>query len=407
MFRRVVPEGHENVFILTVVLALFQVSNALLQDTGIPAVIAAGVVVGNVKGIRVQRELFEFKEQLTVMLIGLLFILLAADVRLDDVYALGARGALAVGALLFLLRPLAVFVSTWGSEVSFRQKLFMSWIGPRGVVAAAIASLFAVRLSEQNYAGGAELRALVFAVIAVSVLSAGVFGGLVGRWLGVRHTPEGWVVLGANPVALEVALSLQRAGEDVVCIDRDAKHCRAAEQAGISTLCGNGLEQAMMLRAGIEHRLGALAITPNDEVNYLFVKRVTEATRLGTLAAAVDRNRRGVAVDVGSDQGSDVLFGGPQDVERWCGRLNQSSAVSETWRLLRRRQPMASIQKAVPATLALFLAVRREERVFPVTYSTRFRRGDVARVLLHEESLAASRAALTHLGWVPEPERPD
>jgi Trk K+ transport system NAD-binding subunit len=247
----------------------------------------------------------------------------------------------------------------------------------------------------------------VFAVIAVSVLSAGVFGGLVGRWLGVRHTPEGWVVLGANPVALEVALSLQRAGEDVVCIDRDAKHCRAAEQAGISTLCGNGLEQAMMLRAGIEHRLGALAITPNDEVNYLFVKRVTEATRLGTLAAAVDRNRRGVAVDVGSDQGSDVLFGGPQDVERWCGRLNQSSAVSETWRLLRRRQPMASIQKAVPATLALFLAVRREERVFPVTYSTRFRRGDVARVLLHEESLAASRAALTHLGWVPEPERPD
>lgn len=401
-FRKVVPEGHENVFILAIVLALFQVSNALLEETGIPAVIAAGVVVGNWRGLRIQRELFEFKEQLTVMLIGLLFILLAADVRLRDVYSLGTRGALAVGALLFLLRPLAVFVSTWGSEVSLRQKLFMSWIGPRGVVAAAIASLFAVRLSEQDYAGGAELRALVFAVVAVSVLSAGVLGGLVGRWLEVRHTPAGWVVLGANPVAREVALSLQNAGEDVVCIDRDATCCRAAEEVGVSTLCGNGLDEAMMLRAGIEHRRGALAITPNDEVNYLFVKRVTEAARLGTLAAVVDHNRRGVAVDVGSDQGSDVLFGGPQDVQHWCDRLEGSTAVSERWCLVRRRQPMALVQKELPATLALFLAIRRQESVFPVTYSTRFRRGDIARVLQHTQSLAESRAALTRLGWVPE-----
>src|SRR5690606_25264359 len=128
---------------------------------------------------------------------------------------------------------LTVALSTHGTSLSFRQRLFIAWIAPRGIVAAAMASLFAVELQAHEFEGGRELRALVFLVIAITVITAGLTGGLAARLLNLQRPAEaGWVLLGANELARIVAHTLKRFGEDVVCIDTDPHACKVAEQEG-------------------------------------------------------------------------------------------------------------------------------------------------------------------------------
>lgn len=197
-FRKIVPDGFENVLTLSLVLALFQGCNTWMAESGIMAVTVAGIVVGNVR-TRALRDLMEFKEQLTMMFIGLLFVLLAADVRVQDVLDLGWPGVLTVAGLMFLVRPINIWLCTLGSDLTRKEKAFLAWLAPRGVVAAAVASLFAQTLDNAGMAGGRELRALVFLVIAITVNVQGSTGGLVASMLGLRRaTRRGYLILGAN-----------------------------------------------------------------------------------------------------------------------------------------------------------------------------------------------------------------
>ena len=122
-FRDLIPDGLENVFILGWVIALFQVSNTISQESGIAAVTIAGMTIGNSKTY-IQQDLLEFKEQLTVLMIGMLFILLSADVRIEQIVNLGIPGLVTVGMLIFLIRPLSVFIGTENTGLDIKQKLF-------------------------------------------------------------------------------------------------------------------------------------------------------------------------------------------------------------------------------------------------------------------------------------------
>lgn len=150
--ENLVPEGLENIFTLSAVLALFQVSNALFPESGIVAAVFAGLTIGNMH-IESLEELRDFKEQLTVLMITLLFVLLAADVRLAQLGDLGSGGWITVALLLLVVRPLNVFIGTAGTDLQLREKLFMSWMAPRGIVAAAVASLFAQSLHDAGIPG--------------------------------------------------------------------------------------------------------------------------------------------------------------------------------------------------------------------------------------------------------------
>ena len=136
-WHKVVPEGLENVLTLSLVVALYQVSNATMAESGIMAVTAAGFVVGNAPAPGL-RDLMEFKEQLTTLFIGLLFVLLAALVRVGDVVDLGWPGVITVAALMLVVRPLDVWISTAGSDLGWREKTFLSWLAPRGVAAGRL-----------------------------------------------------------------------------------------------------------------------------------------------------------------------------------------------------------------------------------------------------------------------------
>ncbi|MGB2689834.1 MAG: sodium:proton antiporter [Desulfobacterales bacterium] len=403
--RNVVPEGLENVFTLCLVLAMFQGANVLLPESGIVAVTVAGVLVGNFQTY-IQRELAEFKEALTVMLIGMLFILLAADVRLDEVYALGLPGIITVLVLMFVVRPINVVVGTFGTRLNWREKCFIGWIGPRGIVAAAVASLFAVELNAYGIAGGNELRALVFMVITVTVLSAGLTGGVVAQILDLRRpSNSGWVILGANELSRATAKILIENNEEVICIDDNPDVCRAAEKDCTRVIFGNGLKTHNLLRAEIDTRAGALAITGNEEMNLLFIQKVREETKLLHIFMALQGQYERVTVDMVHQTGSQVMFGSSCDVDFWSSCIRKGMVNLERWQVQETGMhtdkgienapgdPFLSDNSGLPLT------VQRNGRQFPVGDSTRFRNGDEVAYIVLVKQAEKAHEQLQAMGW--------
>lgn len=327
--RKLVPEGLENVFTLSLVFALFHISNVLSEESGIVAVTIAGMVLGNRKSI-VLRELMEFKEQLTVMFIGMLFILLAADVRMSAVHSLGIGGVYTVLILMFLIRPLNVFTGTFNSNLTNKQKILLSWIAPRGIVAAAVASYFAIEL-ERHGMDGSQLRAMVFLLIAISVLSAGLTGGLVAKLLDLkRESDQGWVILGANAVGRALANVLKNGGEEVVMIDANPSLCRLAENEGLKVIYGNALEESVLLRSEIDIRKGAIGLSENDEVNMLFAKRAKEEGKVSETFICIKREDDSVTAEMVTEIGSKIPFGRARDLEKWSVWIRRNQVESIT-----------------------------------------------------------------------------
>lgn len=331
-FDRVVPRGQENVLALAFVLVLFQVSNALLHESGIAASITAGTIVGNFK-TPVSHQLQEFKEGLTVMLIGLLFVLLAADVRLAQLFSLGVPGVVVVLILMFVVRPAAVFIATLGGGLSIRQRLFLSWLAPRGIIAASVASLFALGLEGPDMAGASSLREMVFLVILVTVCSAGLTGGWVAKLLELqRPQRSGWVILGASASARALATELQRSGQKVLCIDTNPAAARAAEEAGLKVVFGNGLEELTLRRVEVHAREGFVALTPNEEVNLLFSQLVRRYNKTAPVYVALDSMNEGVTPEMLDSAKASLLFGGSHRIERWTQRFEHGDVDVEHWR---------------------------------------------------------------------------
>ncbi len=406
-YERIVPDGLESVFTLSLVLALFQISDAVAPESGILAAVVAGLVVGNMR-TRVQRDLREFKEQLTVMLIGLLFVLLAADVRVAEVAALGWRGLAVVAALMFVIRPIGVALSAKGSALSTPERAFIAWLGPRGIVAAAVASLFAQRLGDHGFAAGDSLRALVFLVIAVTVVVQGLSGGFVADRLAVRRRRHsGYVVVGANAVGRALAHALRESGEEVVLIDTNAHEARVAEDEGLRVIYGNANDEGPLLRADAESRRGFVAVTPNAGINLLLVSRARELFRVPRTFAALPRGRTGVQPEQVREAGGSILFGRPVDLEQWRHRLAQGTTTVRRWRYQgddgETAAPLLDDEAGTRAAIALLpLTVTRGGNTHPVDEKTHVRHGDVATLLCHGDTEALC-ARLESRGWVEVP----
>lgn len=422
-FRDLIPEGLENVFTLSCVLALFQASGELFAESGIAAATVAGIVVGNSK-THIQRELLEFKEQLTVMFIGLLFILLAADVELDEVEALGWNGIIAVLLLMFVVRPLTVWASTWGTELRFRDKLFMAWIAPRGIIAAAVASLFAARLAQAGSTTGETLRAMVFLVIAITVLSAGLTGGLMARVLRLRRPmDQGWIILGANGVARTLAHQLRHAGQDVLLIDTNGGNCNQAEDEGLRVFYGNGLEESVLDRAQVETRAGVVGLTANAEVNRLFATKVKHYGGIKNLLAALDRT--GPSEKMLKKFGGRIFGGVPFPRDAWGQRLGRNMATFLLWELKDATTEVRASREDADDALPLAKAPEgalvamtwvQGEHVRPYDSSAKPKAGDRVGFLVDKAGSTAVADWLQALGWSfvaeispldPEPEPPE
>lgn len=400
--ERMVPEGLENVFTLSFAIALFQVSNAIVPETGILAVIVGGIVVGNSRS-HALGTLREFKEQLTILLLGMLFVLLAADVRLAQVHSLGWAGLGTVLALMLMVRPLNILAGTLGSDLSWREKTLLSWLAPRGIVAAAVSSLFAQTLDAEGIAGGDQLRAMVFLVIAVTVVVQGLTGGLVASWLGLRRpSNNGYAILGANDLARAMGRALRDGGEEVVLIDANQDACRTAEEEGFQVLCGSGLEPGIQEKAALDTRAGCLGITPNEEVNLLFTRRARQDFKVSRAWVAVRRGHLSVTEEIVRGLGGHMLFGKPTDLLAWTHRLERGEARLESWR------SEAPDGDPIAPDLAGFLslAVVRGKKIFPMDESVIFRRGDRVYAVVMSTQREEMESWLGRSSWEREEEFP-
>ena len=237
--HRVIPDLLREFSALAAVLAVFAAAESVQSESGLLAVTLMGVWLGNMPHVELE-DVLTFKETVTILLISSLFIILAAQLNLTELLALGS-GAIALLAVLQLIAgPLRVFFSAVGSSLNWRERLFVGWVFPRGIVAAAISSLFALRLTDIGYPDANLLVPLVFSIIVGTVIIQSATARPVAKLLQVSAPePTGVLILGSNPVARLFAKALHDAGKPVLVADSHWASIRAARMQGIPVFYGS------------------------------------------------------------------------------------------------------------------------------------------------------------------------
>ena len=288
LWRRLVPDFLRNAVTLMVVVGAFVVANVLKHEAGLLTTTLMGIALANQRFVSVQR-IVEFKENLQVLLIGSLFVLLSARLELSALSYLNRDVLLFLGLLVGLVRPLAVFVSSIGSGLGWKEKTFLSWLAPRGVVAAAVASLFAFQLRPVFPEAVDGMVPVVFAVIVGTVAIYGLTAAPLAQWLGLADpNPNGVLFVGAAPWVRSIAQRLQDLGVPVALLDNNALHVRHAREDGLEAHTVDVLSEAALDDTDL-YGYGRLLITlPNDEVASLAALHfsdVFDSTNIYQLAA--------------------------------------------------------------------------------------------------------------------------
>lgn len=237
--EHLLPHYLHNFAAVGLVLGSFTISNHIEHESGLLAVTLMGMYLANRKDIVIE-EILSFKEHLSVLLISILFILLAARIAPSDVLSLGWPVLTLLIILQFVIRPITVFICSYGSKLTWQDKVIISWIAPRGIVAAAVSALFALRLESAGYPEAQLLVPLTFAIIIGTVLLQSATSRPLARSLGVAEpSPRGVLFVGANPVSRAMAIALKNAGFDVTLTDTSWEHIRNARMEGLNTFYGN------------------------------------------------------------------------------------------------------------------------------------------------------------------------
>ncbi|MBP1909869.1 cation:proton antiporter [Methanolobus bombayensis] len=253
-------------FTLTLVMSSYVVSELLGNESGILAAAVFGIVTGT-SNIPHKQALKEFKSDLVMMMLSIIFILLAAMLDFEDILGLGFKGIIVVLMLVFFVRPMAVFGSTMNSHLKSKEKLFISFIGPRGVVPASIATYFAVKLDSMGIFGGQTLVGLVFLTVIITVIMTGTLARRVANFLGV--IPMEILIIGGGEVGKILAERFEKRGENVVVVDNSEEKCQRLLKQGIRAIHGDAEDINVLKDAGIEKAKYIVATTDQDNTNLL------------------------------------------------------------------------------------------------------------------------------------------
>ncbi|GAB2196611.1 cation:proton antiporter [Sessilibacter sp. MAH4] len=237
--KRLIPHYLENTAVLTLMLGAFAFSNHIAHESGLLTVTIMGMVMANMKNIDLD-PIIEFKETLSVLLISGLFILLAARLNIDAITNLGLGSILVLLAIMFIARPIAVFVSSLGSELTLKDKALLSWIAPRGIVAAAVSSLFAIKLESNGFDEASALVPMVFLVIIVTVVLQSLSSVKVAKLLKLRSpSATGILIFGANEFNRRFAKALKEHGISVTLADTNWDSVSKARMDNLNAYFGN------------------------------------------------------------------------------------------------------------------------------------------------------------------------
>ncbi|RRQ20016.1 cation:proton antiporter [Thiohalobacter thiocyanaticus] len=295
--RHLMPEYLHNVAALVLVFVVFAVSDTLMAESGLLSVTVMGIWLANRKDLNIE-HILNFKESLSVLLISGLFILLAARLDLGQIQALGWPALAVLAVLQFVARPLKVMVSAFGSSLNWRERALLSWIAPRGIVAAAVAAIFSLQLQQQGYPEADMLVPLTFIVIIGTVVLQSATAGLLARLLKVAEPePRGFLIVGANPVARTLAESLVKHDYDCLLCDTNWSYVRTARMHGLKTFYGHPVSQDADRRLDLVGLGRLLALSPQREVNALAVVRYRREFGEGNLYTLLSREEGEKAQD--------------------------------------------------------------------------------------------------------------
>ena len=272
--KKLIPHYLLNVVSLSTVLLVYVESDIFAHESGLLAVVVMGMVLGNSQ-LKNIKELLYFKESLSVLLISILFILLAANINFKELMLLYTwKTAALFGAVVFLIRPLAVFLSTAKSKLKFNEKLFISWVGPRGIVAAGIASLFGGKLLKMGVPGSEYITPMVFMIVLGTVLlnatTARLFAKLVGVFL---KSSDAIMFVGASNAAQLIASYLRDKGKRVILIDSNQHFIQQALDADLEALRVNVYDDDLADNIELNDVGYLLAISGSDAVNQHALQR--------------------------------------------------------------------------------------------------------------------------------------
>ena len=290
--RRWLPHNLETAASLMLVVAIFALSNQILPESGLMAVTVMGVILANQRRVAIS-HIATFDEELGIVLLSSLFIILSARLDLSDITNFGLGNIAFLALLVLVARPLAVLVSTLRSPFSWRERAFLAWIAPRGIVAAAVASLFAFDLEELGFAETERLVSVTFTVVVGTVTIYALTARPLARWLNVVQTnPQGTLIVGAHRWATMIAKSIQDAGFEVILVDSNPDHVADARLAGLRALEGNILGDELLNELPFERLGRLLALTSNSELNALAALRFAEFFgRENVFQLTTDRSR--------------------------------------------------------------------------------------------------------------------
>jgi CPA1 family monovalent cation:H+ antiporter len=317
---------------LSLACGIFAVSNALEAESGLLTVTVMGIWLANMKGIELD-EILDFKESLSVLLISVLFILLAARMDLAAFIGLGWGGLGVLAAIQFLARPLNVQVSALGSKLPMAERHLLAWIAPRGIVAAAICALFSIKLEAIGFPQASKMVPLTFMVIIGTVLLQSATARPIAKWLKVvEPEPRGFLIIGANAVARTVAASLVANGFRVLLTEQNYDHVKASRMEGLPTYYGNPVSEHAERHISLIGIGRLLALTPNTELNALAALHYRMEFGSNNLYSIRNRGPEGRMDERKSifKQGVKNLFQADIDYADLAGLLAQGAQIKTT-----------------------------------------------------------------------------
>jgi len=272
--KNLIPNFLINVLVLGSVLTVFVFSEVFAHESGLLSVVVMGVFLGN-SDLPQFDDLMKFKESISVLLISILFILLASNIQLSDIkLILNWQSLLVFSILILVIRPLGVFISTSNSSLSYQEKIFISWIGPRGIVAAGIASLFGIKLVSDGMENAEFLSPMVFMVVFGTVFLNSLTARTLSKILGVfLKNSEDMLIIGASKFSRQIALYLESIGKKVVLTDSNKSKVSEAKRNGLNAINSDIYSNELLNDLELSEVGYLFALTGNEEIDKYAVRK--------------------------------------------------------------------------------------------------------------------------------------
>ncbi len=304
----IIPLSVNSFFILGAVLLSFLCSELLFPESGLLTVVVVGLVLSTMD-YRPKEKVLNFKDQVTRIITSVLFVLLSANFDIKYISQYMTEG-LVIVFIIILARFPVVFLSTANENFSLKEKLFMSWLGPRGIIALSVASIAAIKLEASGMEKAYTIEILIFMLISITVFIQGLSAKWVAHKLNILIKGDrSLIILGVNEISLMIAEKWRNDRTDILFIDSNSKNCRMARQKGFLCIQGNALDSATYRGIEIENFTSALASSDNNEINIIFCRFLKETYGIENLYTVLNEKANEELAEIIKEENIKLAFG--------------------------------------------------------------------------------------------------